>query len=401
MAQGWARDWRRLAIAAITAAGVATVFAFDAQSQAPAKKAKAQAPQAQEDGEQAEEQQEGASKAAPKRKKQDPVEAQRAIDGALKQLEAGKADQAVTALSATLAGGNLPPAIMARALLYRGVAYRQQKKPAQAIADLTSALWLKGGLSDNDRKDALRQRASAYQEAGLTETGEVVAPAVPSAAVVHAPSSPSAAPTRTAAASRPWSAETIQWPSQPPAAQQSQQSSGWNLFGNLFGSPAPAAQTPPPAPPPAVVATPAQPLPPPTVVAAAPVERPEPAPVVRRQAETRPAAATSGWSSGTEPQSAQAPIVTGALPQARSDGRFRIQVGIVRTQGEADALVAKIKQEHGPLLASRETEVDQTVVGNMGSFYRIRVGPFATQQETNVICARLKGTGLDCLVVTQ
>jgi SPOR domain len=384
-----ARDWRRLAIAAIAAAGIATVFAFDAQSQAPAKKAKAQAPapQAQEDGEQAEEQQDAAPKAAAKRKKQDPVEAQRAIDGALKQLEAGKADQAVTALSATLAGGNLPPAIMAKALLYRGVAYRQQKKPAQAIADLTSALWLKGGLSDNDRKDALRQRASAYQEAGLTETGEVVAPAVPSAAVAHAPASPPAAPTRTAAASRPWSAETIQWPSQPPAAQPSQQSSGWNLFGSLFGSPAPAAQTPPP------------PLP--TVVAAAPVERPEPAPVVRRQAEARPAAATSGWSSGTEAQSAQAPIVTGALPQARSDGRFRIQVGIVRTQGEADALVAKIKQEHGPLLASRETEVDQTVVGNMGSFYRVRVGPFATQQETNVICARLKGTGLDCLVVAQ
>ena len=104
MAQGWARDWRRLAIAVIAAAGVVTVFAFDAQSQAPAKKGKAQAPQAQEDGEQAEEQQDAAPKSAPKRKKQDPVEAQRAIDGALKQLEAGKADQAVTALSTTLAG---------------------------------------------------------------------------------------------------------------------------------------------------------------------------------------------------------------------------------------------------------------------------------------------------------
>jgi len=64
-------------------------------------------------------------------------------------------------------------------------------------------------------------------------------------------------------------------------------------------------------------------------------------------------------------------------------------------------LAAKVKQEHGALLAAREMEIDQAVVGNMGSFYRVRVGPFATQQETNVICARLKGTGLDCLVVTQ
>jgi hypothetical protein len=404
MARDSARDWRRLAIAAIAAGGVAMVFAFDAQSQAPAKKTKSQPQQAQEaqEGSEQAEEQEGAPKAAAKRKKQDPVEAQRAIDAAFKQLEAGKADQAAAALSATLAGGNIPPAIMAKALLYRGIAYRQQKKPAQAIADLTSALWLKGGLSDSDRKDALRQRASAYQEAGLTETGEVVAPAVPPATVAHAPASSPPAPARTASA-RPWSTETIQWPNQP-AAQPTQQSNGWNLFGNLFGSPAPAASTPPPAPPPppaVVAAPPPPPPPPPTVVAAAPVERPEPAPVVRRQPEPRSAAATSGWSSSTEAQSGQAPLVTGALPHAKAEGRFRIQVGMVRTQSEADALVAKIKQEHGPLLASRETEVDQTVVGNMGSLYRVRVGPFATQQETNVICARLRGTGLDCLVVTQ
>ena len=81
-------------------------------------------------------------------------------------------EQAAQALTAVLAGGNLPPAIMAKALLYRGIAYRQQKKPAQAIADLTSALWLKGGLSESDRADGLRQRTAAYQEAGLSQGGE-------------------------------------------------------------------------------------------------------------------------------------------------------------------------------------------------------------------------------------
>ena len=70
---------------------------------------------------------------------------------------------------------------MAKALLYRGIAYRQQKKPAQAIADLTSALWLKGGLAEADRSDALKQRTSAYQEAGLADSGGPIAPAVPSA----------------------------------------------------------------------------------------------------------------------------------------------------------------------------------------------------------------------------
>ncbi len=74
---------------------------------------------------------------------------------------------------------------------------------------------------------------------------------------------------------------------------------------------------------------------------------------------------------------------------------------MVRTQDEAQSLAAKVKREHGPALASREPEVDQAVVGNMGSFYRVRVGPFATQQEGQAACAKLKGSGLDCLVVTQ
>ena len=164
----------------------------------PAKKAKAKAKAAPEGEEGAEG--EDAAKATPaKKKRQDPAEAQRAIEAAVKLLEAGKAEPAVQALSAVISGGNLPPAIMAKALFYRGVAYRQQKLHTQAIADLTSALWLKGGLGGNDRADALRQRTSAYQEAGLAEGGEAVAPAaIPGA---------SRAPTRTASTEQGWGSE--------------------------------------------------------------------------------------------------------------------------------------------------------------------------------------------------
>ena len=81
-----------------------------------------------------------------KAKKQDPVEAQRAIEAASKLLKSGKAEQAVQSLSTTMAGGNLPPAILAKALYVRGLAYREQRMLAHAISDLNSALWLKGGL---------------------------------------------------------------------------------------------------------------------------------------------------------------------------------------------------------------------------------------------------------------
>ena len=185
-----ARDWRSLALAALAAAALALTGVLGAEAQTSAKaRAKAAPKKAQKAAEPADddEPEELKPEAKPKRKKQDPVEAQRAIEGALKLLEDGKADQAVQALTATISGGNLPPAIMAKALLYRGMAYRQQQKPAQAISDITSALWLKGGLSPTDRTNALQQRAAAYQEAGLTENGEPLARRGPAAAVRRKP----------------------------------------------------------------------------------------------------------------------------------------------------------------------------------------------------------------------
>ena len=215
-----ARDWRSLALAALTAAALALTGVLGAEAQTSAKAAKA-AKAAPKEAQKAaspddDEPEELKPEAKPKRKKQDPVEAQRAIEGAVKLLENGKADQAVQALTTTISGGNLPPAIMAKAMLYRGMAYRRQQKPAQAISDISGALWLKGGLSPTDRTNALQQRAAAYQEAGLTENGEPLAPA------------------------RPGGSGATQAKELPSASQSSQSGSGW---GNLFGGGSWASQT--------------------------------------------------------------------------------------------------------------------------------------------------------------
>ena len=314
-----------------------------------------------------------------KKKKQDPAEAQRAIDAALKLLEAGKADQAAQALTAVLGGGNLPPAIMAKALLYRGIAYRQQKKPAQAIADLTSALWLKGGLSEADRADALRQRTAAYQEAGLAESGGAVAAAVPNA---RAPPRARRPPTGLE------HGDADQRPREPAAAQSS---SGWSSAMPLrdcsaallaLRHPLGAAGT-----------------------AAACARR------LRHRSSPRGRTATD-----VRRRHARAPAAGPAIPRcspaARCARRSERAGGQARgplphpgrhgaQQGEAQALAGQGRREHAAALASREPEIDQTVVGNMGSFYRVRVGPFATAQDGQAACAKLKGSGLDCLVVAQ
>jgi|SoiMethySBSTD1v2_1073268.scaffolds.fasta_scaffold322463_2 cell division septation protein DedD len=407
------RDWRSLALAVLAAAALSLTGVLGAEAQTPAKGAKTApktapkpAPKAPEPADDDDSPEELKPEAKPKAKKQDPVEAQRAIEGALKSLESGKPDQAVQVLSNTISGGNLPPAIMAKALLYRGMAHRQQRRPAQAISDFTSALWLKGGLSPTDRTNAEQQRAAAYREAGLNEKGGPLAPGSGDATQANErPSRPasnfgpatSSSGTETKSSSSQsgsgwgnwfgggssgWGAATTTTTTEPASQPKTSQSnSGW---GNWFGGgSSAAAQT----------------------KQGQPEQEVAPfATTVKGTAE--PTASTSSWASGTEVRGAPAQaktqrIETAAITSARAEGRFSVQVAMVRSQDEATAIVAKVKRDYAGALASREPEIDWTTVGNMGMFYRVRVGPFASQNEGQAVCARLKGSGLDCMVVTQ
>jgi SPOR domain len=355
-----AREWRRAVFAALAAAmlgGVCVLTAqFGARAYAAAEEAEEEQDQAQSPA------QSPAAEAQPKggKKRQDPAEAQRAIEAALKQVQAGRADQAVQAMTATLSAGNLPPALMAKALYVRGLAYRRQGRSAQAISDLNSALWLKGGLGGEDRVEATNERSAAYAAAGL-------------------------------GGREPESA-----PGSAPAPK-----TGANWLSGLFGTSAPAAEPPAPA---------RQPTPP------APPPRAEPAAPPR-------AAAASGWSSRTDAQTDRAAIASvepppraapaarpskatpskatpasaGPPPAARIEGRYLVQLGSMRTEAEARALAAKAKRE--PALASRQAAIDHAVLGNMGAFYRVRFGPFANVHETEAVCAKLQGSGFDCLPV--
>ena len=392
-----ARDWcLRFPVPVAAVLGLASVLSTGALVTA---KAAGEQPEAQ------------AGAAAASKKKHDPVEAQRAVDNALKLIEAGKGEHAVQTLSATLAAGNLPPAVMAKALYLRGTAYRQQKKPAQAISDFTSALWLKGGLSESDRADALRQRAAAYQDAGLGQGGEVVATAG------KEPRGKERAPPwgdgpATSAASAPATALN-QEPSKPPAA-----GGGWDLFGNLFGGAGTAFASSSPQPAASAPADSAAILNAETSTAERAPRRAAQASTWSRQTQVEAdksarletgaiAARSEPAKKPAEPATKQAALSEPTTKQAalsepgKRGGHLRIQIAAVRTQAEAKALVAKVVREHAAALAAREPQIDQTVMGNMGSFYRVLIGPFASAQETQRLCAKLKGSGLDCLVMAQ
>ncbi len=120
-------------------------------------------------------------------------EAAKAFASGTKAFEAGKTDAAVTALSVAITMGGLKNPDLAKAMFYRGVAYRKQKMPAAALSDLNAAVWLREGLSATDKAVAEDHRQALLREvAGLNGPSgakpvETASTPVPSAADIPAP----------------------------------------------------------------------------------------------------------------------------------------------------------------------------------------------------------------------
>lgn len=438
-------------------------------------------------------------------KKKNADTSRRNLETGVKAYQAGKLQPAVDDLSAALRGGGLPSQEMARAMYVRGLAYKKQSKPGLAISDLTSALWLKNGLSDAERQSATAERAEAYRLAGLGDGNsgaETVAVADPNPAATPAPPVPPAVvseprakpakPTKTATAEASKAAKDAvaaaatpeQASVQPEVTRQSPDSeaakdaarareiarqqidenslqsaasgrtvSAANTTGAAPVSSAVAALAPAnvPAPlpqtPPAAASLPAAA---PVQVAAANSATQAAAPVVAAAPTTDPASGVtqgpatvapkntvvgffsnlfgSGSSSektvepapektaaaavaNTTPpappaSAAKPPITTAAItPAAKATpikaGKYKLHIAALRSRSEAEAMAQQISQQHGDALNNHAPQVDEAVIGSMGTFYRVRVSGFAEPNEPRTVCNKLRTSGLDCLVVTN
>jgi hypothetical protein len=369
-------------------------------------------------------------------------ETDRVLDGAAKALEAGNADAAMTALDGVLSGGGLSNTHMARALYLRGLAHRKKGRPAQAMADLTSAIWLKDGLSEKDRNAALNARSEVAREAGVTApaTGGNGAPAAPAAASASSPATtPAAAPrTRTAAGQPPMGdalseagfARGFSTPAPAPEPQVRSTPAGtatssWESTttvgaGERRRPPVPSQQVSAAAPPaPRSPPTPAEASPPASqpssggglgsffsglFTGGAPAPTTPPSGEAGGDPQWRPR--TERWVTTEKPAEKPAerrsdktasPISTSAL----ATGAYRLQIATVRSRKEADAVAARVRKEHANAISGRRLEVDETVFGGMGTFYRVRLGPYADVKEPRLLCDALRPKGYDCLVVTN
>lgn len=113
------------------------------------------------------------------------AEAAKAFAAGTKAFEGGKTDAAVAALSTAITMGGLKSPDLAKAMFYRGVAYRKQKMPAAALSDLNAAVWLRDGLSATDKAVAEDHRQALLRE--VAALNGLAAPAPAATASTPAP----------------------------------------------------------------------------------------------------------------------------------------------------------------------------------------------------------------------
>ncbi|WP_305046097.1 SPOR domain-containing protein [Geoalkalibacter sp.] len=127
------------------------------------------------------------------------------------------------------------------------------------------------------------------------------------------------------------------------------------------------------------------------------INRPPTAPAASPDApssEPQPAATAVLRPTGSLPASAPAartpaPVVAPAPAPARTaptaaDGRFVVQVGSFRSAEDARNLSDRLKTKNFPAF------VQQADLGDKGTWYRVRIGPYAESADAQSVVARLK-----------
>jgi cell division septation protein DedD len=336
-----------------------------------------------------------------------PAQAQEgSLSAGASAFTAGKYDATVRMMTGVLQADKVDPSEAAKALYYRGLAYQKLNQHTRAIADLGAAMWL--GLPASERTAALVNRSLAYRATGLkaqadtelaaarkgdrggdvdkivasnggggaadtasisafatevrTEGGRTTT--IASAAPESAPPPP-----RNAEAANPGSWTTTQQsggaPSEPP--------SGGNRLSRWWGSVRGSSSEPAPAPAPA----------------------PPPAP--------NAAAVTSAWTTQTQAEGgAPGTRVATASPTvpvpSGGGGNYLLQLSPTRSEAEASALWKTVAKQNAQL-ASLQPRIEKTDMGNLGTFYRLQIGPFPDKAESLKLCNALKRSGVDCFLV--
>lgn len=85
---------------------------------------------------------------------------------------------------------------------------------------------------------------------------------------------------------------------------------------------------------------------------------------------------------------------------ATATGGFQVQLANSRSEAEAQALWKQVSGANAAL-AGKSPQIEKVDIGNFGTFYSLKAGPFPDKAESTKVCNALKRNGVDCLVVSS
>jgi cell division protein FtsN len=101
-------------------------------------------------------------------------------------------------------------------------------------------------------------------------------------------------------------------------------------------------------------------------------------------------------------------VATGSTPPLPSQsassgisaaaGSFVVQVAAVSSQARAQSKQNDVQDSHEAILIGLAFDIQEAVVPDRGTFYRVRIGPFDTRPQAVDLCETLKARGQDCYV---
>jgi cell division septation protein DedD len=80
-------------------------------------------------------------------------------------------------------------------------------------------------------------------------------------------------------------------------------------------------------------------------------------------------------------------------------GAWTVQISSQKSQSDAIASFQALQRRHAATLSGLKPSIKQADLGDKGTYYRVRVGSWASRDAATAFCVKLKATGGDCVVV--
>ncbi len=90
--------------------------------------------------------------------------------------------------------------------------------------------------------------------------------------------------------------------------------------------------------------------------------------------------------------------VASAEPTAASNGSYVVQVSSQRSPADAQAAFQSLQRKYASVLGSMKPSYRKVDLPERGTYYRVRVGSWASSTEAAAFCAKLKAAGGDCVI---